>query len=562
MNILFTCAGRRTYLLKYFREQLNGEGKIIAADMQLTAPALSVADVRVMVPAVYDERYVDALLQICEVHHVDVIISLNDLELPILADNRASFEKMGVRLLVSSSEVIDICFDKLKTSKYISSLGLKTPKTYNNLDSAIKALETGELSFPVVIKPRWGSASIGIEFVDDIEDLRIVYELIKRKTSRGILGEVSQNDENFILIQEKITGKEFGLDIINDLDGNFIVTSVKQKLAMRAGETDKATTVDNPVLREMGEIIGTNLRHIGNLDCDILEMDGDFYVLELNPRFGGGFPFSYEAGVNLPKAIINWVKGEAFDVKQLEPNYGLTFAKCDYLVDMSSQIAGGVKKSKPMKIAVFGAGGLGREVAGAIARINSSGQESWHFIGFYDDKVKKGTIVSHFGSVLGGMDELNSVEEPLALAIAVGDPQVRKSIFEKIENKNISFPNLIAPSFKILDPETFKIGQGNLIQDNCSATCDVIVGDFNVFNGSNVLGHDVIIGDFNVLMPSVHLSGAVHIGNCNLLGVDSVVLQRIKIGENVTLGAGSVLMSNPKNGFTYIGIPAKKFEYD
>lgn len=221
-----------------------------------------------------------------------------------------------------------------------------------------------------------------------------------------------------------------------------------------------------------------------------------------------------------------------------------------------------INDSKIRKIAVFGAGGLGREVAGAIARINSSGQDNWNFIGFFDDKLKKGTKVSHYGSVLGGMDELNSVEEPLALAIAVGDPQSRKSIFDKIKNKNLSFPNLIAPSFKILDHETFKIGRGNIIQDNCSATCDVIVGDFNVFNGSNVLGHDVIIGDFNVLMPSVHLSGAVHIGNCNLLGVDSVVLQRIKIGENVTLGAGSVLMSNPKNGFTYIGIPAKKFEYD
>ena len=219
-------------------------------------------------------------------------------------------------------------------------------------------------------------------------------------------------------------------------------------------------------------------------------------------------------------------------------------------------------ESRTRNIAIFGAGGLGREVAGAIMRINSAGRENWNVIGFFDDKVKKGTKVSHYGVVLGDVDDLNEYDEPLALAIAVGDPRVRKNIFNKIKNKNISFPNLIAPSFKILDPETFEIGQGNLIQDNCSATCDVVVGDFNVFNGSNVLGHDVVIGDFNVLMPSVHLSGAVKIGTCNLLGVDSVVLQRIKIGENVTLGAGSVMMSNPKNGYTYIGIPAKKFEFE
>ncbi len=160
------------------------------------------------------------------------------------------------------------------------------------------------------------------------------------------------------------------------------------------------------------------------------------------------------------------------------------------------------------------------------------------------------------------MDELNAVEEPLALAIAVGAPATRKRIFERITNPNITFPNLIAPSFRILDPSTFKIGQGNIIQDNCSVTCDVEIGNFNVFNGSNAMGHDVKVGDYNVLMPGVRLSGEVTTGNCNLLGVDSVVLQRVKIGSNVTLGAGSVLMTKPKDGNTYIGVPAKKFDFE
>ena len=213
------------------------------------------------------------------------------------------------------------------------------------------------------------------------------------------------------------------------------------------------------------------------------------------------------------------------------------------------------------KIAVYGAGGLGREVAGGIERINRAGKGNWDFVGFYDDNLEIGSQVSHYGVVAGGMNELNAIDEPLALAIAVGSPLVRKQIRERITNPNIYFPNLIAPSFKVLDPETFKMGQGNIIQDSCSATCDVTVGDFNVFNGANVLGHDVVIGDFNVLMPSVHLSGAVEVGDCNLLGVDSVVLQKVKIGNNVTLGAGSVLMSKPKDGSTYIGVPAKKFDF-
>lgn len=563
MNILFTCAGRRTYLLKYFREQLAGQGKIIGADMQLTAPALSAADIRVQVPAVYNPNYLDVLRQICVEHYVDVLISLNDLELPILSENKKSFEEIGVNVLVSKPEVIDICFDKVRTSEYMESIGLVTPKTYSNLDDALAGLHAGKINFPLVIKPRWGSASIGIEFVDNEEDLRIVYALIKRKIIKGILGEVSSHDDNYILIQERIIGKEYGLDIINDLTGKNVAVAVKQKLSMRAGETDKATTVDNPELRRIGEIIGSNLGHIGNLDCDVLEMDGKYYVLELNPRFGGGFPFSYEAGVNLPKAIINWVQGKQFDLEQLVPTYGLTFAKCDYLVNTSEQKDELVKTNKAMKrIAIYGAGGLGREVAGGIQRINIGGREQWQIVGFYDDRLPVGTSVSHYGKVLGGMDELNAVEEPLALAIAVGAPATRKRIFERITNPNISFPNLIAPSFRILDPSTFKIGQGNIIQDNCSVTCDVEIGNYNVFNGSNAMGHDVKVGDYNVLMPGVRLSGEVTTGNCNLLGVDSVVLQRVKIGSNVTLGAGSVLMTKPKDGNTYIGVPAKKFDFE
>lgn len=566
MNILFTCAGRRTYLLKYFKEQLGDDGKIIGADMQLTAPALSVADIRVVVPAVYDERYVEVLLNICKEHKVNVLISLNDLELPILARNKASFEQIGVVPIVSAPEVIDICFDKLRTSEYITSIGLNSPKTFANLKSALLALKSGELRFPLVIKPRWGSASIGIEFVNNEEELCITYNLVKKKIISGILGEVSQNDKNYILIQEKINGKEFGLDVINDLNGCNVAVAVKEKLAMRAGETDKAVTVDNPDLRYIGRVLGSNLCHIGNLDCDILEMDGKYYVLELNPRFGGGFPFSYEAGVNLPRAIIEWVRGNTFDKSQLVQKNGLTFAKCDYLVNMSSYSTVSDQScahqdSTAKKIAIYGAGGLGREVAGGIARINKAGKEHWELVGFYDDAIETGTVISHYGSVLGGMKELNDIKEPLALAIAVGTPRFRKTIHERITNQNIYFPNLIAPSFRILDHKTFKIGKGNIIQDNCSATCDVEIGDYNVFNGSNALGHDVVVGDFNVLMPGVRLSGVVEVGDCNMFGVDSVVLQQIKVGDNVTLGAGSVLMTKPKDGHTYIGVPAKKFDY-
>ena len=334
MNILFTCAGRRTYLLKYFKENMQPDDKVVATDMQLSAPALQAADIKIQVPAVYDPQYVDITLGICKAHKIDALISLNDLELPILAENKAKFEALGVTVIVSDPDVIDICFDKFKTAQWVESIGLNAPKTYVTLASAKEALAKGEIAFPLFMKPRWGSGSIGLETIDDMEELDIYYHLLMKKIKKTILATASVGDE-YIMIQEKLTGKEFGLDVMNDLQGNNVAVSVKQKLAMRAGETDKAITVDIPEVYEMGRKIGENLRHIGNLDVDIMQRaNGDYCVLELNPRFGGGYPFSYEAGVNMPLAIIKWLRGEEVDTAILQPKYGKIFAKNDYLVSV------------------------------------------------------------------------------------------------------------------------------------------------------------------------------------------------------------------------------------
>ncbi len=334
MNILFTCAGRRTYLLKYFKENLAEGDKVVATDMQLSAPALQVADVRLQVPAVYDPEYVNITLNICKEQKIDALLSLNDLELPILAENKDRFEELGVKVIVSDPEVIDIAFDKYKTAQWVESLGLVAPKTYVRLEDAKKALSAGEIEFPLFMKPRWGSGSIGLESIADMEELDIYYNLLMKKIKKTILATASVGDE-YIMIQEKLTGSEFGLDIMNDLNGNHFAVSVKQKLAMRAGETDKAVTVDLPEVREMGRKIGESLGHIGNLDVDIMQRaDGAYCVLELNPRFGGGFPFSYEAGVNMPKAIIQWIKGEDVNPAILQPEYGRMFSKNDYLMEI------------------------------------------------------------------------------------------------------------------------------------------------------------------------------------------------------------------------------------
>ncbi len=212
-------------------------------------------------------------------------------------------------------------------------------------------------------------------------------------------------------------------------------------------------------------------------------------------------------------------------------------------------------------IAIYGAGGFGKEVASLIRIINESLLEpEWNLIGFFDDGKEIGCQISHYGKVIGGINELNVYDKNLSLVVAVGNPIAIKNIVSKISNDRVAFPNLIHPKVVYTDPETFGIGKGNIIQGGCAFSCDVSIGDFNVMNGSVVFGHDDVIGSYNVFMPAIRVSGEVIIGESNFFGVGSIILQQIKIGNSIRLGAGSVLMTKPKDGKLYIGNPARKTE--
>lgn len=210
-------------------------------------------------------------------------------------------------------------------------------------------------------------------------------------------------------------------------------------------------------------------------------------------------------------------------------------------------------------IAIFGAGGFGREVACLIKIINEH-NPTWNLIGFFDDGVAKGTR-NEYGPILGGMNELNEWNKPLSIVIAVGSPNTIHSIVKKIDNNRVEFPNIIAPSVTFLDKQSVTIGNGNIICSNCLLSCNVNIGDFNVLNGFIPIGHDTTIGNYNVFMPSVNISGGVLIGDCNFFGVQSVVLQYLKIGNNVRVGANSVMMRNGKDGILYMGNPAMKTQF-
>ena len=207
-------------------------------------------------------------------------------------------------------------------------------------------------------------------------------------------------------------------------------------------------------------------------------------------------------------------------------------------------------------IAIYGAGGFGREIACLINQINEITPQ-WNIVGFFDDGVVAGTA-NRYGKVLGNLQTLKNYDKPLSIVIAIATPKYLKKLSESITNPNIDFPNIIAPNVNIFDKSAFKIGKGNLIFLGCRLSCDVSIGNFNLLNGAVSLGHDVKMGDFNVLQPSVRISGDSIVGSENFFGVHSLVLQGLKIGSNTRIGVGSVIMRNTKDNFLYMGNPAKK----
>ena len=247
-NVLLTCGGRRNDLVKCFREALEGRGRVLVADMSPDAPALQEADRAFVVPPMGHPSYLDRLITICQRHHVLLMISVNDLELPLLARQCARFMAIGTVPVISSPDVVDICFGKWATYEFLKRCGLPAPRTFLSLTGARMALSKGEINFPLLVKPRWGTASLCIEYPEDDEELELAYQLARKKLPRTILANISGTDpERSVLIQERLQGQEYVLDIINDLGGRYVTTFVKLKLSHSAepGGAYDVVTVKN-----------------------------------------------------------------------------------------------------------------------------------------------------------------------------------------------------------------------------------------------------------------------------------------------------------------------------
>lgn len=322
MNVLLTSVGRRAYMVKYFKDVLGEDGQVHACNSDDKTVAFHYADKAVVSPLIYSEEYIPFLLKYCRENKIGILISLFDIDLPILSRHKNKFEEIGTKVIVSDADIVDICNDKWKTYLFLKDNGFNVPKTYLTLQKTMLALECGELKYPIVIKPRFGCGSIALSIAEDEMALLYYYSRNVRTINKSYLKYESNSVEDKIIYQECLNGQEYGADIINDLKGNFRQVNVRKKIAMRAGETDIAELVDEPKISETLERLGKITKHIGNMDVDVFMVDGKPYILEMNARFGGGYPFSHVGGCNLPKAIVEWVSNNDVDEFVLKQETG------------------------------------------------------------------------------------------------------------------------------------------------------------------------------------------------------------------------------------------------
>lgn len=295
MNILMCSVGRRGELLKNFRNSMSRGSKIIATDLSPYAPALYFADKQYLVPRIDAPDYIDTILDICKKEQINAVTTFIDPEIEILAKNREKFAELGVEVLAPYEETAAICFNKYLMFKHLHAVGIPTVMTWGTIEEFDEARKEGKVDFPVFVKPRTGSGSVGA----------------RRVYSYEILAESMKEDPSLI-IQELMDCEDLDADVyIDTITHEAVAAFSKRKIETRIGGASKTTSFkDEKLFAFISEIVKT-LKFNGPVDMDFFYHDGQYYLSEVNPRFGGAYLHAYGAGVDFIKLIENNLQGKA-----------------------------------------------------------------------------------------------------------------------------------------------------------------------------------------------------------------------------------------------------------
>ncbi len=311
MNILVLSCGTRNKIIQYFKRELNGAGKVIATDMSPNAPALYEADVHYIVPRMTAPGYLDVIYDICRKEQVTGVLSLIDPELSLLALHEEEFHALGVTVIGSFYDLCERTLDKWQMFCWLKEHGYACAESYIDREAFYGDVKAGKINYPVFVKPIRGSASIAISKVQDQETVDLLFE-----------------HADDLMIQEYLKGQEIGADCYIDMiSGELISVFTKKKLVMRAGETDKSISFKDTELFALIERFVKEAGFRGQIDIDIFECEGKYYISEVNPRFGGGYPHAYEAGANHMKYIVNNLQGKVNEPQIGEYESGVIMMK-------------------------------------------------------------------------------------------------------------------------------------------------------------------------------------------------------------------------------------------
>ncbi len=276
VNLMLTCSGRKSYLVPILKEA--GADMVIAVDADPRANIRHYADAFHQVPPVKEKAaYVDALLRLCRKYDITALLPQNDLDLEILFGARPSFEALGVSVMGVKASLSNVVQDKLEMAKWLSLHGFSCPATF--------LLDQRHLpNPPLVAKARRGQASEGLRFCHATEDF------------------IGIGPDS--VLQTWVQGDEYNLDILGDGEGKVVAVVPKRKLDMFHGSTDKAVIVDEEGLLDLGWRLGTALKALGGIDVDVVMNQEEAFVIDINPRLGGGFPFAALACPGYARALI------------------------------------------------------------------------------------------------------------------------------------------------------------------------------------------------------------------------------------------------------------------
>lgn len=301
MNILILSCGTRNKIVQYFHRAVAAVGGyVIVADCSRLAPALYSADKYYIVPKMHEKGYIEVVLDICRKENVKGVLSLIDPELGFLAKHAELFKSINTTVVGSSYSLCERSLNKYQMYEWLRDNGYKCAKSYLNKQIFLNELDEGKVHYPVIVKPVEGSASIGIS-----------------KADNSIALDYLMNQEEDMMIQEYLKGQEIGADVYIDMvSGEVVSIFTKKKIKMRAGETDKAVSFKDENLFNFIEKFVKEAGYQGPIDMDLFEIEGEYYILEVNPRFGGGYPHAYECGVDHLKMIIENLAGRR-NLKQI-----------------------------------------------------------------------------------------------------------------------------------------------------------------------------------------------------------------------------------------------------